>query len=69
MFWEARYPREWAERSYADLRRSTSMPRGGNFVALESRSALPTTAGPSSGRSADRMLGIPTRQTSTGTHD
>ena len=28
-------PREWAERSYADLRRFTRMPRGGHFPAME----------------------------------
>jgi pimeloyl-ACP methyl ester carboxylesterase len=33
--WEPRYPREWAERAYADLRRFTDMPRGGHFAALE----------------------------------
>jgi pimeloyl-ACP methyl ester carboxylesterase len=33
--WEARYPREWAQRSYADLRRFTEMPRGGHFAAME----------------------------------
>ncbi|MEN3279856.1 MAG: hypothetical protein V7607_996 [Solirubrobacteraceae bacterium] len=33
--WEARYPREWAARSYADLRRFTEMPRGGHFAAME----------------------------------
>jgi len=33
--WEARYPREWAERSYADLRQFTEMPRGGHFAAME----------------------------------
>jgi len=26
---EARYPREWAERSYSDLRRFTTLPRAG----------------------------------------
>jgi pimeloyl-ACP methyl ester carboxylesterase len=33
--WEARYPREWAERAYGDLRRFTDMPRGGHFAAME----------------------------------
>jgi pimeloyl-ACP methyl ester carboxylesterase len=33
--WEARYPREWAQRAYADLRRFTEMPRGGHFPAME----------------------------------
>ena len=33
--WEARYPREWAQRSYADLQRFTEMPRGGHFAAME----------------------------------
>ncbi len=28
-------PREWAERSYSDLRRFTRMPRGGHFPAME----------------------------------
>ncbi len=28
-------PREWAERSYADLRRFSRMPRGGHFPAME----------------------------------
>lgn len=32
---EARYPREWAERSYSDLRRYTTLPQGGHFAALE----------------------------------
>lgn len=32
---EARYPREWAERAYADLRRFTALPRGGHFAGLE----------------------------------
>jgi pimeloyl-ACP methyl ester carboxylesterase len=32
---EARYPREWAERAYGDLRRFTALPRGGHFAALE----------------------------------
>lgn len=32
---EARYPREWAERSYSDLRRFTTIPRGGHFPARE----------------------------------
>jgi pimeloyl-ACP methyl ester carboxylesterase len=30
-----RWPREWAERVYRDLRRFTEMPRGGHFPALE----------------------------------
>jgi pimeloyl-ACP methyl ester carboxylesterase len=30
-----RWPREWAERVYGDLRRFTEMPRGGHFPALE----------------------------------
>jgi pimeloyl-ACP methyl ester carboxylesterase len=30
-----RWPREWAERVYCDLRRFTEMPRGGHFPALE----------------------------------
>ena len=30
-----RWPREWAERVYGDLRRFTEMPRGGHFAALE----------------------------------
>jgi pimeloyl-ACP methyl ester carboxylesterase len=33
--WEARYPRKWAQRAYADLRRFTEMPRGGHFPAME----------------------------------
>jgi pimeloyl-ACP methyl ester carboxylesterase len=33
--WEARYPREWAQRAYGDLRRFTEMPRGGHFPAME----------------------------------
>jgi pimeloyl-ACP methyl ester carboxylesterase len=33
--WEARYPREWAQRAYGDLRRFTEMPRGGHFAAME----------------------------------
>lgn len=28
-------PREWVERSYANLRRFTRMPRGGHFQAME----------------------------------
>jgi pimeloyl-ACP methyl ester carboxylesterase len=32
---EARYPREWAERSYADLRRFSALARGGHFAAME----------------------------------
>jgi pimeloyl-ACP methyl ester carboxylesterase len=28
-------PREWAERSYSDLRRFSRMPRGGHFPAME----------------------------------
>ncbi len=28
-------PREWAERSYSDLRRFALMPRGGQFPAME----------------------------------
>lgn len=32
---EARHPREWAERSYSDLRRFTTLPRGGHFAARE----------------------------------
>ena len=32
---EARYPREWAERSYGDLRRFGTLPRGGHFAAIE----------------------------------
>jgi pimeloyl-ACP methyl ester carboxylesterase len=28
-------PREWAERSYSDLRRFTRMPRGGHVPAME----------------------------------
>jgi pimeloyl-ACP methyl ester carboxylesterase len=31
----AAMPREWAERSYSDLRRFTRMPRGGHFPAME----------------------------------
>jgi epoxide hydrolase len=30
-----RWPREWAERVYGDLRRFTQMPRGGHFPAME----------------------------------
>ena len=30
-----RWPREWAERVYGDLRRFTEMTRGGHFPALE----------------------------------
>ena len=30
-----RWPREWVERAYADLRRFTEMPRGGHFAAME----------------------------------
>lgn len=37
---EARYPREWAERSYTDLRRFTTLPRGGHFAALEAPELL-----------------------------
>jgi pimeloyl-ACP methyl ester carboxylesterase len=37
---EAAYPREWAERSYADLRRSGALPRGGHFVAMEEPALL-----------------------------
>jgi pimeloyl-ACP methyl ester carboxylesterase len=33
--WEARYPPEWAQRAYGDLRRFTEMPRGGHFAAME----------------------------------
>jgi microsomal epoxide hydrolase len=35
LFALARWPREWAERSYSDLRRFVVMPRGGHFGALE----------------------------------
>jgi pimeloyl-ACP methyl ester carboxylesterase len=40
LFSLARWPREWAERSYADLRRFTEMPRGGHFGALEEPALL-----------------------------
>jgi pimeloyl-ACP methyl ester carboxylesterase len=30
-----RWPKEWAERVYGDLRRFTEMPRGGHFPAME----------------------------------
>ncbi len=30
-----RWPREWVERTYTDLRRFTEMPRGGHFAAME----------------------------------
>ena len=30
-----RWPREWVERAYADLRRFTEMPKGGHFAAME----------------------------------
>ena len=30
-----RWPREWAERVYGDLRRFAEMPRGGHFPAVE----------------------------------
>jgi pimeloyl-ACP methyl ester carboxylesterase len=32
---EAHYPREWAERAYAHLRRFSALPRGGHFAAME----------------------------------
>ena len=35
-----RCPREWAERSYGDIRRFTLLPRGGHFAALEAPSVL-----------------------------
>jgi pimeloyl-ACP methyl ester carboxylesterase len=35
LFSLAQWPREWAERAYADLRRFKTMPRGGHFGALE----------------------------------
>jgi pimeloyl-ACP methyl ester carboxylesterase len=35
LFGLARWPREWAERSYADLRHFVELPRGGHFGALE----------------------------------
>jgi len=38
--WEARYPREWAQRAYGDLRRFTEMPRGGHFPAMEEAELL-----------------------------
>ena len=35
LFSLARWPREWAERAYADIRRWSELPRGGHFGALE----------------------------------
>jgi len=35
-----RCPREWAERTYSDIRRFTLLPRGGHFAALESPKIL-----------------------------
>jgi hypothetical protein len=32
---DQRYPETFINRSYADLRRDTPMPRGGHFAALE----------------------------------
>jgi hypothetical protein len=32
---EAHYPREWADRTYAALRRFGALPRGGHFAAME----------------------------------
>jgi pimeloyl-ACP methyl ester carboxylesterase len=40
LFSLARWPREWAERCYSDLRRFTTMPRGGHFGALEEPALL-----------------------------
>jgi pimeloyl-ACP methyl ester carboxylesterase len=37
---EARYPCNWAERAYSDLRRFTDLPRGGHFAALEEPEVL-----------------------------
>lgn len=34
------WPREWAERSYADLRRWTRLPTGGHFAAMEEPALL-----------------------------
>ncbi len=35
-----RCPREWAERTYTDIRRFTLLPRGGHFAALEAPDLL-----------------------------
>ena len=40
LFSIARWPREWAERAYSDLRRWTEMARGGHFGALEAPELL-----------------------------
>jgi hypothetical protein len=40
LFSLARYPREWGERSYGDIRRWTEFPRGGHFGAMEEPALL-----------------------------
>jgi pimeloyl-ACP methyl ester carboxylesterase len=35
LFALVRFPREWVERAYADIRRFAEMPRGGHFGAME----------------------------------
>jgi pimeloyl-ACP methyl ester carboxylesterase len=40
LFSLARWPREWADRAYSDLRRWTEMARGGHFGALEAPELL-----------------------------